>query len=67
MYTCNLCFTTTIIGKKPYEIEILVNAVYLYSSYGIPIIGIHTHEMERIRKYIYIESQVYIRYTNTSI
>ena len=35
-----LHFTTTVIGQKSHETEILVNTVCMCSSYGLPIIGI---------------------------
>ena len=34
-----------VIGQKSHEIEILVNVVHMYNSYGLPIIGFATHEM----------------------
>ena len=36
---------TTIIGQKSHEIEILANRVHMCSSYGLPVIGISTHEI----------------------
>ena len=44
-----LNFTTTVIGQKTLEIEILVNTIPIYSSYGLPIIRIPIHEMGSIR------------------
>ena len=46
-----LHFTTTIIGQKSHNIEILMNTVHTYNSYGLPICGFPIHEMERIRDY----------------
>ena len=33
-----LRFMTTVIGHKSHEIEILVNTVYMYSSYGLLVL-----------------------------
>ena len=62
-------FTTPVIGQKRHTIEILVNTAHVFVSYGLPIIGIPTHEMKTSRdcrcmkwrinsayiKYIYLE------------
>ena len=50
-----LHFTTIVIGQKSHEIEILVNVVHIYNLYGLPTIGIPTHEIGRIRDFRYIK------------
>ena len=42
---------TTVIGQKPHEIEIPVNIIYIYNSYGLLIITIPTYKMGRILDY----------------
>ena len=45
-------FITTVIGYKPHEIEILVNTIYMYSSYGLPILEFQSMSGSvRIRDY----------------
>ena len=39
-----LHFTTNVFGQKAHEIEILVNTVHKYNSYGLQIMGIQIHE-----------------------
>ena len=46
-----ICFMITVIGRKTHEIEIPVNTFPVYTLYGLPIIGIPTHKMGRIRDY----------------
>ena len=42
---------TIFTGQKTHKIKILVNTIHIYSSYGVPFIGILTREIRRIRDY----------------
>ena len=48
-------------GDSPFhEIEILMNTVNMYSSYGRPIIESPSHEMGRIRIYRCIKRKFFV-------
>ena len=51
LYIYLYLYTTTVIGQKGHVIEIFVNTIHMYSSYGLLIIGIPSHDIGRIRDY----------------
>ena len=49
---------TTVNGHKAHGIEIFLNTVHMYSSYGLPIVVIPNHEMGRFRDYRYMKWRI---------